>query len=649
MKAPTLDSSSIDPLLSRRDLLKIAELEDNIINIGDSPLLCLIGVDSHNLVSATTTFIEKKSPIPVEKYEIKTENNAAKILKNSERLKRDTFHIISFFDYPPAFASQIASNLIFYRDYIPEFKLKIIIILTHDFLETLIQKAYDFYSIAAFTAFLTDQAQEIEKDLGEYEGKSSNVKEFESALADLDQYRKQPNASDDILLIKLLKTASLAFPLFKLDGAIKLLNEAFEIAKKNRNRQYQAGIFLSMSLLYQLKDDFITARNYDKRALKIARLINDFNIECHALGYMGTLYSQIYQFDKALKMHNNAIEISQKIGDLQIEAWNLQNIGHIFQLKGKFDIALDYVKRALEIRKKFNDTGNMVSNLLAFGSIYYDKGGYDHAIGFLKMALRLLKIKGNLLEKATIIHHIGKILCARGDLDHGLKYYTRALKIIQKIDELKNLYFEVISDIVHIYEVKGEPGKARKYLQKLPHNFRSAFMSTIGDLRIHKGNIDVSLEKYENDLKEAKKHKKLKEQAIILSKIGEIFTLKGNHKAALNYQRRSLRLINNNYLLIEAFIKTNIGKIYQYQGKLDISLNYFQDALKISKKQDYLEIEASALHNVGNVHLKKSSPEDALKYYREALKIAQIAGFKKLAASAQDSINAATPQQKTIK
>jgi tetratricopeptide (TPR) repeat protein len=416
----------LSELLSNRDFLKTGALEDGIIHAADFPLLCLIGVDSANLERAFYEFIKEKSPGKVAKHKIGGEKNSFNILRNAETLDNKAFHVFPLFDYRAAAPAEVAGNLIFYRDYIPQYRLKIILICSHQLLKTIIEKAYDFYSIASFCTFFNDLSRSVREDLSEYKGKPEAIREFEKKLKDLNSFKKKKNiielpataahgvaklyssqkkssqkkkistnnSIDSILLNKLYNTARSAYKISSLNTAMELYGEALKIAIKIKDVEYRSSIYANMSLIYQGRGELDEALKFQKQSLEINRKIGSLQNEAASLGNIGSIYQNKGQLDEALKFQKQSLEINRKIGSLQNEAASLGNIGSIYQNKGQLNEALKYYKQALQIAREIGYLQGEAIQLGNIGLIYRDKGQLDEALKYLKISLTMAQKAG---------------------------------------------------------------------------------------------------------------------------------------------------------------------------------------------------------------------------------------------------------------
>ncbi|HLP48597.1 MAG TPA: tetratricopeptide repeat protein, partial [Candidatus Kapabacteria bacterium] len=503
--------TGLEFLLPTRELLELSYLKDIIIHWGDDPSLILVGVDSLVLGEAFVDFIKKNSPLPVKLHGAGGRETVFDILRNADQLDAGTAHLLCFYTGVSLQPKDAASNLIFYRDYIPQFKLKIVLIASHLLLNTLIERAYDFYSISGFTGFFTDLSHSIQEDLApaEHIPGPRPVQEFEKSHEDLNRYRQQAKVIPRVLMKKLFNSAGFAIKISRYDEALTFLGEALRIAKQIADREYQAMIFGNIGHICSDKGEFEKAHENYKAALKIFRTIGDSRKEARVLSEIGYIDSKKGELDKALKSYKKELEIAEMFGDLRGEAVVCNRTGLIYSLKGGFDEALKSHEEALRIFKELGDLNGQACELENIGNIHRQKGYPGDALEYLRKAFKIFRKNGDLHGEADTLRFIGSIFIQGGDLDKALAYLEEGLSISKKINILR-LESSYIGYIGNIYELKGD--------------------------------IDNALKCFEEGLDISKKCGDLHLEASHLGYIGHIHELNGEYEEALKHYKEALRI-----------------------------------------------------------------------------------------------------------
>ncbi len=422
-------SLSLSNLLSRGELLRVADLEDIVLHVGDFPCLCLVAVDSPALEHAFKQLMEEKSPIGVKCHQLVEIEQVFNILRLSEKLDNNIFHVFPLYRIDHVLDPlKVASNLMFYRDYIPQYKLKIALICSHRLLETIAGKAYDFFSIASFKKYFTDFSRKVQQDLADNKQTGAR-KDYEKRLQDLEEYRQSNNVIDAVLLRKLFGTAASAQLIYEIDNALLLYDEAFHLAERLNEIEYQAQVYSSLGEIYKDKGDLEQALTFFHQALDVFQQIGHQQGVAQVLGRVGVVYFDRNELKQAFENFQQALEINRKIDHIDGVATELSHIGSFYQNGGNREEALKNHKEALNIFRTTGNQNSEAAQLVNIAMIYRIDGRYDVALKLLGEALSIYRETGNRKGLANVLGNIGFIYKNRGDIDEAIKYHNKALEI----------------------------------------------------------------------------------------------------------------------------------------------------------------------------------------------------------------------------
>jgi RNA polymerase sigma factor (sigma-70 family) len=625
----------VEALLSAKEKSQLSHIEDKLLNVGDFPALLLIGVDSNILGQAFVKFTESKSPIPVALHEIRTSADAAP-LKNAEGLDPDVFHLFYFFDYYGSSPQEVASNLIFYRDYIPQYRLKIIIIASHKLLKVIIEEAYDFYSISGFTGFFIDFPRLIQRDIARFDDLPEPVQQYERNMAALKEYREQENISPGILLKKMYNAAVSARDTSRLDEALHLLQQALELAMEQGSQDSETAIYIIMGDIYFSRGHTPEALNYFREALEISRKIKDSAKGALALVNIGHVCSRRGSLEEALDYYIRARGIHRKAGDLKEMAAVFNHIGKIYMKKGEIKEAHDYFDKALSIAEQNSLLDLQSESLAEMGNISRLNGDMDKALAYYQDALRISKRIGSLKGEALVLNNIANLFAVKGEFAVSMKYHKRTLKIAQEIEDL-SLEALSLANIGDLFFKKGDLKEAIKYHEESLSAARkmenllleSSVLGYIGNIFLEEDNFEKALYHYNRALKLAREVGDSDETAKQLINIGNLYRQENDINKSRKYLDEALSIAGKiNSLQLEALAMHNIGQMHSKRENYDEALNYFNKALNIYKRIGDVEGEAAELLSIGTVHQHLKRDNEAIKYYNKALEIGRDKGFK---------------------
>jgi tetratricopeptide (TPR) repeat protein len=121
-------------------------------------------------------------------------------------------------------------------------------------------------------------------------------------------------------------------------------------------------------------------------ALTKSRALKDKAGEAAALFFLGNVYRDIEQPQKALGFYQQALRLHQQIGDKQGEATTLTNIGLLYHDIGQPQQALKFYEQALSLNKEVGDKAGKAVALNNMGSVYRQIGQPQKALEFFRQA-----------------------------------------------------------------------------------------------------------------------------------------------------------------------------------------------------------------------------------------------------------------------
>lgn len=278
---------------------------------------------------------------------------------------------------------------------------------------------------------------------------------------------------------------------------------------------------------YYLKANYKYAKRENTEDVEIVRGLLRKAIELDgnlilAKILLGSTYTNMGDFDKAMQIFTSALKQSKSLGDEPIIALSLNNIGRIYFYKGDKENALDYFTQALNIYKKLDDKVSIGGILSNIGVIYNNTGEIDKAIDNFNQFLFI----GNELNNKKIIefclNNIGTTYAVKGDCDMALEYFIRSLKINEESGEKFRSELN-LNNIGIMYSAKGDYDKALVNLNRsLAINEDLGDKSGIGMNLVNIGNIYL----YKGDYKKAVEtlEKSLAIQKEIGVKVGQLRT-----------------------------------------------------------------------------------------------------------------------------
>jgi tetratricopeptide (TPR) repeat protein len=303
-----------------------------------------------------------------------------------------------------------------------------------------------------------------------------------------------------------------------------------------------------------------------QRALRqVIRLGDNHQDETSSYCFIGSVYFELGEYQKALDSYNKALLIIEETHEN--EALDIARIyshlGSVYFVFDEYDKSLDYLNKALEIQKKelgpeHLDVSYSYNNI---GVVYSNSGEHEKA---LENLYKSLEIRKQILgfehpSVATTYNNIGLDLLSLGEYDKALDCLTNSLNIREKTLGLMHPNVaQAICNIGGVYSELGEHEKALYYFKK-----------------------------------------------------------------ALEIQAKAL---GSEHPVLALFYN-NIGATYYDLNDCENALTYYNTALEIRIKAFGSEhiLVAKSYFSIGRVYLKASDFTKALEYFQKALEIQVLA------------------------
>jgi len=150
----------------------------------------------------------------------------------------------------------------------------------------------------------------------------------------------------------------------------------------------------NLGAVYRRNKGYEKSKSYYKRVISIREAMGDDYSGTVAKGYihLGGVYNDQGNFRMALANYRKALKIAKKIDDKFIQAQSLTTIGDVMSQTNNFKLALASNRKALKIAKKLGDESILTALILNnIGMLEFQIENYDKALTFLKRSKRIFK------------------------------------------------------------------------------------------------------------------------------------------------------------------------------------------------------------------------------------------------------------------
>jgi len=301
--------------------------------------------------------------------------------------------------------------------------------------------------------------------------------------------------------------------------ALNYLEGALRIANELEDKYDESSILNNIGNIYRNMGNYEKSLEYLSRALEIDKNLGGVIYVAIDLINIGEIYrnkalftENIEDFEKALDYFYdclNSIRLARKQeGELaiqnKIEVRVLNNLGSVHSDLENFQQALEYFQQGYEKAEKIDDLeakGMILNNI---GIVYFNQGNYEESTRYYQKAIDLAQELegGQILWEAYL--ELGKAYVKQNKIFEALKNYKNSIRIIEnirsqiKLEELKASYLgtdkriEAYQNLIHLLVSLHKESDGMGYDQQaLDYLERAKARSFLDSLEV--AQVDISM------------------------------------------------------------------------------------------------------------------------------------------------------------
>lgn len=170
------------------------------------------------------------------------------------------------------------------------------------------------------------------------------------------------------------------------------------ISQNSNTPIVKCQVLLDSAMIYG-QTDIKKAISKANKVLIIAKEANNDSIIAMAETILGSNYTKLGDYSKALNYLLDALKYFEKSNNKKGEITTLKGIGDLLWYNGKFKQALEYYENAGNYAAQTHDTLNLISSYISKGAVYGNINQLDTAILLFEKGLELsIKAKDNYRE-----------------------------------------------------------------------------------------------------------------------------------------------------------------------------------------------------------------------------------------------------------
>jgi two-component system NarL family sensor kinase len=304
--------------------------------------------------------------------------------------------------------------------------------------------------------------------------------------------------------------------------------------------------------------------------------------------YMGS------DMDKALEFAKKELQYATKAKRDADIAQAESDIGSIYNRKSIFDTALIHYNKALIIREKLKQDVKVAGIYTNIATVLMRQSKFQEALEINFKSLKLFEKTGDEIKQAISLGNIGNLYYELEQNKPAEQFYRKSLALARKTNHLMTIG----NDLVNIGGLKFEYGVQQDKLVNAKELDSALIYFSEAETVLTTINATYNL-------------------AAVYNNIGRIYTIKQNHKKALDYYEKSLQareILEDKYGIGLSYI--NLGETERLLGNNTKSIDYLIKASDIFLSlKNYLNLKQAYGKLAEAYEIKKDYPS-SLKYYQ---------------------------------
>jgi len=194
-----------------------------------------------------------------------------------------------------------------------------------------------------------------------------------------------------------------------------------------------------LGMLYYYRQDYPKAIFNRKKSEKIYSEEGSLKNQVKSLEFIGVMYSQISNHEKALSFFIKALRVAEDLSDEAVNNSLYLNIGTTYIEAEDFKNGIRYIKRTLPFYKKLQNK-NLAVGYINIGIGYAGLALPDSALWYYETALNIVKTKkyDDCLSGSLI--NLGDLQLSNNRYDTAYDYYIEALNYFEKSNDTRGVW-----------------------------------------------------------------------------------------------------------------------------------------------------------------------------------------------------------------
>jgi len=219
--------------------------------------------------------------------------------------------------------------------------------------------------------------------------------------------------------------------------------------------QLELGICLvAMGINALSRGEHDLAITYFEEGISIFKALKRHNLISISLMYLGYVYNEIGDNDRAEVIYQESIDLCEKEGNLWAKAFTISKMGLVADARKDLVLARCLQEESRQIFITFGDLSGEAYTTSRLSIVAYHEGNFPDAINYGCLGLQAFEKLGHSVWVPICLCRIGFPTLAMGDRERAMEYFYQALELAPKA-ELIHLVFYALAGIGSVWVEEG--------------------------------------------------------------------------------------------------------------------------------------------------------------------------------------------------
>ncbi len=377
------------------------------------------------------------------------------------------------------------------------------------------------------------------------------------------------------------------------DSAERCALQMLDLAKKAGAKREQGSATALLANTFYIRGDVNTALAHYYDCLRIHHERRDPDGVAGALGNIGSMYTELGEFEKARRLQQHSLDLYTLIGSEAGMGQGNNNLGRILLIEGDLTNAATYLLNGITHNERGGNKGGVLSGYGNLSVIMAQQKDFVRATDYALRGLAIAEELQNQQARSSFLVNLGGFAVESGRQLEGISYHELSLKLAR---DMGNKAGEMLA-LYNIGSAYGELGQHQRAAVLLDSSFTIA-----------------------TEMKEPYR------QALALSGLAAASQGLQRHDEAVQYGERSLSILQGIGATGEiGTVAGVLSKAYKSLGNSDRALDMFELEDQMNDSLTNEEVQRGVLRQEYSFENEKRALADSLQFASEkALQVKEI-------------------------